>query len=871
MICNVGVNFNLPTTKFAKVLNIGMSRQHPRKAVVVADLLRARNLAAQPTEDKTNAGNGAALTIAQSSAPGLSLAAPVSVHDRAFVAKHIFAEQVRLLYRFSLVGYLAELMVTFLLGAILWNELGERPELFVWFIAASLVMIGRYFLYKFFIRANPSPEQLANWEMRFIIGCLLMAALWGLMGSALLPKASQTQLPVMMLVALLTTGAVAYLAPHKSLFTLTALVSLLPMGVMTLGFGDRAGSMLGAAIAVLAGLLVVVHSKVHKALLDSLTARFDNVLIAMRLEEEKTRVEQANRALEQESVDRRKAERAELLALQRLKLHLERTPIGFIEWDMEFRVSSWNPAAETIFGHIAAQVIGESGYILVNGGPETERFASMWMELMQTRHSTRVSMTNKTKRGEEISTEWYNTPLVDENDKVVGVASLVQDVTERLNTERTIHYMAHHDALTGLPNRRLMQDRLNQAILSARRHQHHVGLLFIDLDRFKLVNDTLGHETGDYVLRDVSKRLAKVVREGDTVSREGGDEFVIVLPDLEKPEFAQVVADKILTELARPIEVSGHELTVTASIGISHYPNDATDIQHLLKHADSAMYQAKDAGRNTARFFTSDLNFLLSKRLEVESRLRRGIERNEFFLRYQPQVDVSSGKIVGLEALLRWNDPQHGEIYPKDFISIAEELGLIVPLGEWVFRNACQQIKIWEQEGFADINVSVNLSPRQFISRKLLPSMKAALLETGVSASQIDLEITETVAMRNLDQSIEILTELRRLGATISIDDFGVGYSSLGQLKRLPAQTLKIDRSFISQIPEDHNSCSITEAIIAMSKRLKLRVIAEGVEQVGQLEFLRANGCDAFQGFLFAKPLTVTEISALLKSQRIAT
>jgi diguanylate cyclase (GGDEF)-like protein/PAS domain S-box-containing protein len=457
------------------------------------------------------------------------------------------------------------------------------------------------------------------------------------------------------------------------------------------------------------------------------------------------------------------------------------------------------------------------------------------------------------------------------------VCCVIRDLTARRHAEdvqrrhrRRLAHLAHHDALTGLPNRRLMQDRLNQAILSARRQQHHVGLLFIDLDRFKLVNDTLGHETGDYVLRDVSKRLAKVVREGDTVSREGGDEFVIVLPDLEKPEFAQVVANKILAELARPIEVSGHELTVTASIGISHYPNDATDVQHLLKHADSAMYQAKDAGRNTARFFTSDLNFLLSKRLEVESRLRRGIERNEFFLRYQPQVDVLSGKIVGLEALLRWNDPQHGEIYPKDFISIAEELGLIVPLGEWVFRTACQQIKAWEQEGFHDLTVSVNLSPRQFVSRKLLPSMKAALLETGVSAARIDLEITETMAMRNLEQSIEILTELRRLGATVSIDDFGVGYSSLGQLKRLPAQTLKIDRSFISQIPEDTNSCSITEAIIAMGKRLKLRVIAEGVEQVGQLEFLRSNGCDAFQGFLFAKPLTTPEVTALLKSQRIA-
>jgi EAL domain-containing protein (putative c-di-GMP-specific phosphodiesterase class I) len=264
------------------------------------------------------------------------------------------------------------------------------------------------------------------------------------------------------------------------------------------------------------------------------------------------------------------------------------------------------------------------------------------------------------------------------------------------------------------------------------------------------------------------------------------------------------------------------------------------------------------------------LNFLLSKRLEVESRLRRAIERNEFFLRYQPQINVQSGHITAVEALLRWNDPQHGEIFPKDFISIAEELGLIVPLGEWVFRTACQQVREWNQEGWTDITVSVNLSPRQFVSRKLLPAMKSALLETGIDAKRIDLEITETVAMRNLEQTVDILTELRRIGCSVSIDDFGVGYSSLGQLKRLPVTTLKIDKSFISQIPDDHNSCSITEAIIAMGKRLQLRVVAEGVERDAQLEFLKQSGCDEYQGYLFAKPVTAVEMSALFKARKAA-
>jgi diguanylate cyclase (GGDEF)-like protein len=451
--------------------------------------------------------------------------------------------------------------------------------------------------------------------------------------------------------------------------------------------------------------------------------------------------------------------------------------------------------------------------------------------------------------------------------KVNGFASLVHDVTERLNTERTIHYMAHHDALTGLPNRRLMQDRLNQAIMSARRKQRHVAVLFLDLDRFKVVNDTLGHDTGDFILKDVARRLVACVREGDTVSREGGDEFVMILPDLERPEHARVVADKILTDLARPVEIGGQEIHVTPSIGISHYPNDATDVHQLLKHADNAMYQAKDAGRNTVRFFTNDLNFLLSKRLEIEGRLRKAIENEEFFLRYQPQVDIATGRICGMEALIRWNDPQKGEIFPKDFIFVAEELGLIVPIGEWVFRTACKQIRQWTDDGLPQVTVSINISPRQFMSRKLVSTLLQIVRDTGANPRLIELEITETMIMRNVEQSIETLSRLRSVGMHVAVDDFGVGYSSLSQLKRLPASSMKIDRSFIMNVPEDASSGSITEAIIAMAKRLKLRCIAEGVETRQQLDFLRANHCEAFQGYLFSRPVTALEATAMLKAQ----
>lgn len=793
----------------------------------------------------------------------------MATSERALANRHLYTELTHLLFRFSLVGYLAELFVIFLLLLLMWADLGNHPVLIVWFVSAAVVTLGRYIVYKLFIRKPPLPDHLWLWERRFAIGSILGAILWGLMGALLLPKSGPAQLPAVMLVGLLTIGTMAYLAPHRTLFAYVALLTLLPMGVVTLSLGDRYGAMLGAAIIVLASLLVVVHSKMHHALADALATRLDNTLISMRLEEEKLRTERINYALERQASERHKAEQAEIVALKRLALHLDRTPLGVIEWDKDFRIIMWNPAAEGLFGYPAQAVKGEPVTLLARSEKERDLLTTLWQELQRGRDATHVSLTITSNHGEVIYTDWHNTPLLDAEGTVVGAAALIQDVTERINTERTIRYMAHHDALTGLPNRLLMQDRLNQALLQARRTKRHVGLLFIDLDRFKTINTTLGYDVGDQVLREMAKRLTKLVREGDTVARESGDKFVVVLRELEKPESAQIVAAKILAELAKLIEADGQELTLTASIGISHYPNDASDVPTLLKHADSAMYQAKDAGRNTTRFFTADLNLLRARRLEVENRMRRGIERQEFYLCYQPQVDIHTGRIQGVEALLRWKDPQKGDIFPVDFLAMAEELALTIPLGEWVSLSVCQQLKAWELTGYKDLSVSINLSPRQFMSRKLLPSLKSVLFETGVDAERINLEISETLVMRDIDVSGEILANLRRLGVTVSISNFGVGYSSLGQLKRLPVQTLKIDRSFIAQIPEDTNSCSIAEAIIAMGKRLQLQILAEGVENMQQLEFLRNKGCDAFQGYLFAKPLLAHEIVALLGSSHL--
>ncbi|HET6265596.1 MAG TPA: EAL domain-containing protein [Usitatibacter sp.] len=773
-----------------------------------------------------------------------------------------------MLFRFSLVGYLATLLVVFILGGILWEDLA-RPQLFAWFVAVSMVAVGRYLIYKAYIESVPPPEQSQMWEGRFLAGTVLAGVCWMALGTVLLPDATRMvqRLSVVMLVMLLMTGAVAYYAPHRFAYKITAFLGLVPLAVTLGASGDRHQQFLSGVILVLAAMLPYVHALVHRSLVESLTTRRAKEALSSELADERNRLKVANEALAGEMVERMKAQQAEIAAAQKLRMHFERTPLAVIEWDRRQRITAWNPAAEVIFGFPAYDAMGKSVPFMLCAEPERPAAENMCAELLESSEGNKVTLANITRGGRTIHCEWYNTPLVDAAGQLIGFASLVQDVTERMNTERTIHYMAHHDALTGLPNRRLMQDRLHQAIMAARRKQRHVGVLFIDLDRFKVVNDTLGHDTGDFILKDIARRLVTCVREGDTVAREGGDEFIVILPELERPEHARTVADKVLKELARPVEISGHEIHVTPSIGISHYPNDATDVQQLLKHADNAMYQAKDAGRNTVRFFTNDLNFLLSKRLEVESKLRKAIENEEFFLRYQPQVDIASGRITGMEALIRWNDPQKGEVFPQDFIFIAEELGLIVPIGEWVFRTACRQLKAWEDERLAPVSVAINISPRQFMSRRLVTSLLAIVRETGADPRRIELEITETMIMRNVEQSIETLAQLRAVGMQVAVDDFGVGYSSLNQLTRLPASSMKIDRSFIMNVPHDASSGSITQTIIAMARQLKLRVIAEGVENRAQLDFLRTHHCEAFQGYFFSKPVTALEATAMLRAQ----
>jgi diguanylate cyclase (GGDEF)-like protein len=446
------------------------------------------------------------------------------------------------------------------------------------------------------------------------------------------------------------------------------------------------------------------------------------------------------------------------------------------------------------------------------------------------------------------------------------VLSITHDITERKQAEQTINHLAYHDPLTGLPNRALFRDRLNTALARARRHREVVTVMFLDLDRFKLVNDTLGHAVGDSLLQSVASQLKQLLRDEDTIARIGGDEFTILLPGLDM-EFVLPVVDRILECVKAPRSLGGREMRVTTSIGICQFPEDGDDAETLMRNADIAMYRAKEQGRDGYTLYNASLDPAAEGRLALESDLRAAIEREEFVLFYQPLINVSDGQVVALEALVRWQHPERGLVLPGEFIPIAEETGLILPLGEWVLKTACRQVKAWQDAGVPVVPVAVNFSGYRFHYSNPGATIARILSEIGLDPKYLHLEITEGVVLQDIERTVEILAELRGMGIQVSIDDFGTGYSSLSYLKRLPADSVKIDRSFVSGLATDANDAAIATAIIAMSHSIGLKVIAEGVETEEQLAFLRQRRCDEFQGFLRARPMPSVDVEALLANE----
>jgi diguanylate cyclase (GGDEF)-like protein/PAS domain S-box-containing protein len=446
----------------------------------------------------------------------------------------------------------------------------------------------------------------------------------------------------------------------------------------------------------------------------------------------------------------------------------------------------------------------------------------------------------------------------------------VEAITERKLHEAEIQFQATHDALTGLPNRTLLYDRMQQAVLHSERYGNLAAVAFLDLDQFKFINDSLGHQVGDELLKITAQRLITCLRESDTVARQGGDEFVLLLTSQPNEESVTQTLQRVLHEVAQPWMANGLEFQITCSIGVTLCPNDGRDAETLLKNADSAMYKAKELGRNNFQYFAAEMNSTVTDRLELLNRLRQAVTNDEFILHYQPKANLATEEIIGVEALIRWNSAQTGMVSPGAFIPLAEETGLIIPIGEWVLRTACRQNRAWQDAGYARIPVSVNLSPRQLARGDIVELVERILAETGLAAQYLELEITESVMATDVEKSFAMLTQLRAIGVKISLDDFGTGYSSLSYLKRFPVDTLKIDQSFVRDIATDQDSAAIVKAIISLGHNLNLTVLAEGIETVDQFQFLLKNGCDEGQGYLMSRPVPNHDFLQLLAKKTSA-
>jgi diguanylate cyclase (GGDEF)-like protein/PAS domain S-box-containing protein len=570
-------------------------------------------------------------------------------------------------------------------------------------------------------------------------------------------------------------------------------------------------------------------------------------------------------AINQDITERKRAEAALREAEEKYRAIFEDAVVGIFQGTPDGRLLNVNRAFATMHGYespeeVLAKVSGKGGLPFIHPAQLKE-----WTRLLEEHgvvRSTEIEVTCK-----DGSHKWVlvNIRAVRNADgQVVLHDGTIEDVTERKLAQQQVNYLAYYDALTGLPNRMLLHDRLNNALAAAVRRGTSAALLFLDLDRFKIINDSLGHSFGDLLLQQLANRLKDEIRQNDTVARVGGDEFLIVLASVESMAEVEAIATRIVNSVTGQFVIEGHSLTVTCSLGISMFPTHGKDGETLIKNADAAMYAAKEQGCNTHCFFTDEMNTLVTERLTLENSLRLSIERNELFLVYQPQVNIASGRVIGLEALVRWQHPEWGLVMPDRFIRVAENCGLITAIGEWVLRTACYQTKSWQNEGIIVVPVAVNVSAAQFRQEGFRELIKQVLRETGLDPQYLELELTESLLLTNADVMFDVLQELTEMGLRLVIDDFGTGYSSLSYLRHFPVTKLKIDRSFIRDVAVNPDDAAITTAIINMSKSLNLKVIAEGVENEAQLSFLREHQCDEFQGYYFSRPLKSFDVAAKL-------
>ncbi len=536
--------------------------------------------------------------------------------------------------------------------------------------------------------------------------------------------------------------------------------------------------------------------------------------------------------------------------------------------DVGRNIVSVNRAFTEITGYAEEEVLGKNPRILASG-KQTAAFYANFYESLRSKDQWRGEIWNKRKNG-EVFPEWVTVSVLrDEQDQITHYVAVFLDITERKKEEERVQYLANYDVLTGLPNRYLLSDRLDQAITSAQRHQTRMAVLFIDLDRFKNINDSLGHDVGDELLRMVSERLRACLRHSDTIARQGGDEFVALLEDIGSEDEVTFIAEKMIASLLEQFAVGDYKLSITPSIGVSVYPDDGDTAVQLLRNADLAMYRAKSMGRNRFEYYKPEMNIKALQRLHLENDLRIAVAKGQLQLHYQPKVNVLSGKVVGMEALLRWQHPELGFIPPDSFIPVAEECGMINEIGDWVLRQAALQVRIWQEQGYRIVPVAVNLSARQFSQNDFARKVQTIVRDVGVDARFIELELTESMLMDLGESSLAVMNQLNDAGFSLALDDFGTGYSSLSRLKTLPMKYLKIDQSFVRDITTDKNDESIVSATVLLAHAMGIRVIAEGVMTQGQLDFLRYLHCEEYQGFLFSPAVPADEMARYLSPEGV--
>lgn len=561
----------------------------------------------------------------------------------------------------------------------------------------------------------------------------------------------------------------------------------------------------------------------------------------------------------QDVTDKRKSEDS----LKLLKEAVERLPIGITISDLEGKIIYTNPAEAQMHGYTLEELSDKEARMFAPAKLKKSVPPDEFHKLKVWKRET-VNLRKKGETHEEFPVYLTSIPVKNAEEVPLGFITTCEDITERKQAEREIEKLAYQDILTGLPNRALFQDRLEKAIALARREGRQLCVMFLDLDRFKDVNDSQGHVFGDKLLWSVAERLRRCIREADTLARMGGDEFVIVFTSVEASDQAAMAAERILSVFSQPFELEGRQIYSSTSIGIAMYPSDGSDVSDLLKSADTAMYYAKSRGRHTYRFFSREMNRRVMEKVSIENGLRRAIDGNEFFLHYQPQVDLETGRIIGVESLIRWESPELGWVLPSQFIPASEDAGIIFRLGQWVLDTAFAQAKAWQEAGLRSLKVAVNISGHQFKQPGFMDMVDRVIRDTGVDPYQIEFELTESVIMDKADRTIETLKELKTRGIHLCIDDFGTGYSSLSYLKHFPADRIKIDRSFVTDIRTNADDAAIVDMIIAIGKSLGLKVLAEGVENEEQLNFLKAHGCAEAQGYLFARSMAAEELTVVL-------